>query len=118
MSHFTGTGERNSHFIEQEAEHASREQRREEAERHEAYIRTPELDEVRQRIAEYRRREANLKEWQDYIGNVRNHAVNCEVEDVRTLLDSAYACLERRIKDIDAEWSALDRERQTLERVE
>ena len=108
MTYPTATNDRDTNYIEQEAEHAKREQRLEERERHYGgYRRTPELDGIREQLIEIRRRESVNEEIKYRTYKLLAMAREGDSPEFVLLLDQAYAVLVVRGKEIEAEHDRL-----------
>lgn len=108
MSYLTATNDRDTHYIEQEAEHDKREAVLEARERHYGgYRRTPELDGIREQLVEIRRRESVNVELKHRTLNLLTMAREGDSPEFVLLFDQAYALLVARGKEIDVEHDRL-----------
>jgi hypothetical protein len=108
VSYLTATNDRDTNYIEQEAEHAKREAVLESRERHYGgYRRTPELDGIREQLAEIRRRESVNAEIKYRTYKLLAMAREGDSPEFVLLLDQAFALLVTRGKEIEVEHSRL-----------
>ena len=98
MSHLTGTGERDTHYIEQEAEQAKRDRRSDERERHTAgYVAyTPENCEIGERYRQACHNCDVLDNWINRVLGYQRNATQDKQHGIATALQLAILALREQ----------------------